>query len=191
MPRTETLGLSESTPRFGESAKEPLLAFHSNSYGCRLSRYTRLLGLYCNRGSVVCFLSIQRPTNQRFSHFTLLLSWRGRGAGTQSLCGCGCPAYVCRRHVLQWNRCGSDHHRSIVAVEHESHLDCVSGKPDSQEAALPPRLNETMTDKFADRLPQWLWPKLRIPYYVFSAIFVLLVFAGLALMQTHTTVGQR
>jgi hypothetical protein len=29
-------------------------------------------------------------------------------------------------------------------------------KPDSEEAALPPRFSETMSDKFADRLPQWL-----------------------------------
>lgn len=58
-------------------------------------------------------------------------------------------------------------------------------KPDSEEAALPPRLGETMSDKFADRLPQWLWPKLRIPYYVLSIIFMILIFAGLILMQTR------
>jgi hypothetical protein len=60
-------------------------------------------------------------------------------------------------------------------------------KPDSEEAALPPRLSETMADRFADQLPQWLWPKLRIPYYVFSGIFLLLVFAGLVLMKTRGT----
>ena len=58
-------------------------------------------------------------------------------------------------------------------------------KPDSEEAALPPRLGETMSDKFADRLPQWLWPKLRIPYYVLSIIFMILIFTGLILMQTR------
>jgi hypothetical protein len=34
--------------------------------------------------------------------------------------------------------------------------------PGSEEADLPPRLNETFADKFADRLPQRLWPKIRI-----------------------------
>ena len=58
-------------------------------------------------------------------------------------------------------------------------------KPDSEEAALPPRLGDTMSDKFADRLPQWLWPKVRIPYYVLSIIFMFLIFVGLILMQTR------
>ena len=54
-------------------------------------------------------------------------------------------------------------------------------KPDSEEAALPPRLNETWGDKFADQLPAWLWPKIRIPYYIFSLIFMLLVALGLSI----------
>ena len=53
-------------------------------------------------------------------------------------------------------------------------------KPESEEAALPSRLAETLGDKFADRLPQWLWPKVRIPYYVFSSGVLLLLFVGLA-----------
>ena len=54
-------------------------------------------------------------------------------------------------------------------------------KLDSEEAALPPRLNETWGDKFADQLPVWLWPKIRIPYYIFSLIFMLLVALGLSI----------
>ena len=53
-------------------------------------------------------------------------------------------------------------------------------KPDSEEAALPPRLNETWGDKFADQLPAWLWPKVRIPYYIFSLIFMCFVALGLS-----------
>jgi hypothetical protein len=48
-------------------------------------------------------------------------------------------------------------------------------KPDSEEAILPPRLDETWSDNFADRFPMWLWPKARILYYVFSASFLALV----------------
>jgi|SRR5215469_10102184 len=62
-------------------------------------------------------------------------------------------------------------------------------KPDSEEAALPPRLGETLSDKFADRLPQWLWPKIRIPYYVLSVIFMILLIVGLILMQTRGTLA--
>lgn len=56
-------------------------------------------------------------------------------------------------------------------------------KPESEEAALPIRLSETLGDKLADQLPMWLWPKLRIPYYIFSAGFIVLVFVGLAFMK--------
>lgn len=49
--------------------------------------------------------------------------------------------------------------------------------PDSEEAAPQPRWSETWTDKFADQFPMWLWPKVRIIYYVLSAFyFALLVF---------------
>ncbi len=51
-------------------------------------------------------------------------------------------------------------------------------KPEAEEATLPPRLNETFGDKFADQLPRWLWPKVKIPYYILSAGLLLLTFAG-------------
>ena len=56
-----------------------------------------------------------------------------------------------------------------------------SWKPESEEAALPPRLGETLADKFADRLPSWLWPKVRIVYYILSACFAALFIIGLAM----------
>jgi hypothetical protein len=56
-------------------------------------------------------------------------------------------------------------------------------KPDSEEAALPPRLGATWGDKFADRFPMWLWPKIRIPYYVFSAGLLVLIVIGLAFVK--------
>jgi hypothetical protein len=49
-------------------------------------------------------------------------------------------------------------------------------EPNSERAALPPRLGETFADKFADLWPAWIWPKVRIIYYIFS-LAVLLVFA--------------
>jgi hypothetical protein len=58
-------------------------------------------------------------------------------------------------------------------------------KPDAEEAILPPRLGETLSDKFADRLPEWLWPKVRIPYYIYSAGLFMLVTAGLIAMTLH------
>ena len=62
-------------------------------------------------------------------------------------------------------------------------------RPDSEEAILPPRLNETLMDKMADRLPLRLWPKLRIAYYIYSAGFLGLVAVGLAGMALHLNTG--
>ncbi len=53
-------------------------------------------------------------------------------------------------------------------------------KPESEEAAAPPRFGETWTDKFADLFPSWLWPKVRVLYYIFSVCFVVLVCVGMA-----------
>lgn len=55
-------------------------------------------------------------------------------------------------------------------------------KPEADAAAPVPRFSETWSDKFADQLPMWLWPKLRIPYYIFSAGFLALVAVGTAIL---------
>jgi hypothetical protein len=51
-------------------------------------------------------------------------------------------------------------------------------RADSEDASLPPRFNDTWSDKFADTFPGWLWPKIRYPYYVFSAGLFGLVMIG-------------
>jgi hypothetical protein len=59
--------------------------------------------------------------------------------------------------------------------------------PNSDEAALPPRFSETWSDKLADQLPMWLWPKVRIPYYVLSSAFLALTVAGVIMLIRHRT----
>lgn len=58
-------------------------------------------------------------------------------------------------------------------------------KPDSEEAALPPRLAETFFDKFADKWPAFIWPKVKIVYYVFSFLMLTLMTAGLIIMYVR------
>jgi hypothetical protein len=53
-------------------------------------------------------------------------------------------------------------------------------RPESEEAELPPRLSETWNDKFTDKFPSWLWPKVRILYYIFSACWLLVIAIGVA-----------
>lgn len=55
-------------------------------------------------------------------------------------------------------------------------------KADSEEAALPPRMSDTLADKFSDRWPAWVWPKVKIVYYIYSAAFVFLSLVGSAYM---------
>ena len=52
-------------------------------------------------------------------------------------------------------------------------------KPDSEEAALPPRMGETFSDKLSDKWPAFIWPKIRMIYYVFSFGYLALTVAGL------------
>jgi len=49
----------------------------------------------------------------------------------------------------------------------------------SEEAALPLRLGDSWTDKFADKWPGWLWPKVRVVYYIFAVGLLLLTGLGL------------
>jgi hypothetical protein len=61
-------------------------------------------------------------------------------------------------------------------------------KPGAEEAIMPPRLSETWSDKFADTFPAWLWPKVRILYFVYSACLVVLIAAGfVAIMLRRAT----
>jgi hypothetical protein len=55
-------------------------------------------------------------------------------------------------------------------------------KPESEEAALPPRLGETFFDKLADEWPAFIWPKVKWLYYIFSFGYLVLTVAGLIVM---------
>jgi len=64
-------------------------------------------------------------------------------------------------------------------------------KPGSSEAEMPIRLNATWSDKFSDKLPEWLWPKVRLVYFVFAPSFLALVIMGLARMLIHSPAQTR
>ncbi|HTR48014.1 MAG TPA: hypothetical protein VMM16_11580 [Verrucomicrobiae bacterium] len=49
----------------------------------------------------------------------------------------------------------------------------------SAEAEMPARFGETWGDKFVDKFPAWFWPKIRIVYYIYSILFLLLATLGL------------
>jgi hypothetical protein len=55
-------------------------------------------------------------------------------------------------------------------------------KPDSEEAALPPRMGETFSDKFSDLWPTFIWPRVKLLYYIFWFGYLALTVAGLIVM---------
>jgi len=59
----------------------------------------------------------------------------------------------------------------------------------SDEAALPLRLNDTWRDKLANKWPAWLWPKIRVVYYVFSIGLLLVIGFGLAVIALRPARG--
>ena len=52
------------------------------------------------------------------------------------------------------------------------------------------RLNETLKDKFSDRMPEVVWPKARILFYVLAGIELLLLLLGLIGLLAQRTTGR-
>ncbi len=55
-------------------------------------------------------------------------------------------------------------------------------KPESEEAALPPRLGETFADKFSDQWPAFIWPKIKVVYYIFSVGYLAVAVASMIIL---------
>lgn len=54
--------------------------------------------------------------------------------------------------------------------------------PNSEEAALPPRMGDTLADKFSDQWPAFIWPKVKVLYYIFSFGCLVLIVTSLILL---------
>lgn len=55
-------------------------------------------------------------------------------------------------------------------------------KPESEEAALPPRMGDTFVDKFSDKWPAFIWPKIKVLYYIFAFLLLALIVASLIVL---------
>ena len=59
--------------------------------------------------------------------------------------------------------------------------------PGTEESVLPPRRSETFSDRFVDQWPRWIWPKIRIPYYLFAAFVSFIIILGyVVLLLRHS-----
>jgi hypothetical protein len=55
-------------------------------------------------------------------------------------------------------------------------------KPESDEAVLPPRMGDTFADKLSDKWPAFIWPKIKVLYYIFSFVLLVLTVAGIIIL---------
>jgi hypothetical protein len=58
-------------------------------------------------------------------------------------------------------------------------------RPTGEEEDKPTRFNDTLGDKLVDQLPAKAWPMLQIPFFVLSALLLLLSLAGLGFQLLH------
>lgn len=180
----ETLGLSDSTPRSESRLKSlfwPSIATASDV------DYLGAQGYWiCLLVAVVSFIFLAM-TGQAITGGAILLFYYFGGVGVRERSRYA-AAVVFAMYALDTLVGGVGVVRIMIGALLLSNLRATwiaaTWKPDSDEAALPPRLNETWSDKLADRFPMWIWPKARIAYYIYSGGFLALVVVGLVMMGT-------
>ena len=58
-------------------------------------------------------------------------------------------------------------------------------RPAGPDEDRPTRFNESFRDKLVDQLPPKVWPIAKVPFFIISALNLVLVFAGFAIQITH------
>jgi hypothetical protein len=181
----ETLGLSESTPRSESRLKA--LFWPSIQTGSDVD-YLGAQGYWlCTAVAVLsCVLSV--ATSHPIVGVVVLLFYYLGGVGVRQRSHYA-AAMVFVLFLLDTLIAGPGVFRVLMAALLLSNVRATwiaaDWKPDAEEAILPPRLSDTWSDKFVDKLPEWIWPKVRIPYYIYSAGVLILTAVGLAFMMLH------
>ena len=183
----ETLGLSDSTPRTEGRLKS--LFWPSIQTGSDVD-YLGAQGYWvCTVAAVLSFIVSALMGSVMLGLFTLLFYYLG-GVGVRERSRYAAPVILIL-FVADLFVSGLSVIRVFVGALLLSNFRATwiasHWKPDAEEASLPPRLGETWSDKFVDKLPQWLWPKIRIPYYIFSACLLLLTAIGLVMTILRRT----
>jgi hypothetical protein len=183
----ETLGLSDSTPR-SEGVLKSLL-WPSIQSGADVD-YLGTQGYWvCALVAVVSFVLFV-ATGHAFVGTIVLLYYYLGGVGVRERSRYAATAVFFMFFIDTLMSPGIVRILFAALLLSNLRATCIAAgwKPESDESALPPRLAETWSDKLSDRLPTWLWPKVRIGYYVFSAICLLWVTIGWAAILARTLV---
>ncbi len=178
----QTLGLSDSTPRTDDRLKS---LFWPSVKTSSDADYLGSQGLWvCSAIGVLSFVVLAISGKPFMGLFILVLYYLtgvGVREGSRYAAGWAFVTYfgemiVTGPHVV----------KVLVSALLLSNFRAIwiasRWKPESPEYAPPPRWSETWSDKFADVWPTWLWPRLRIPYYILSVAYLLLFVIGLVLM---------
>jgi hypothetical protein len=174
----ETLGLSDSTPRTDSRLKS--LFWPTIQNGSDVD-YLGTQGYWvCTVVAIVSFVFLA-ATGQPITAVLILLFYYLGGVGVRERSRYA-AAVILLMYLLD-TLLAPGVIRVLISALLLSNLRAtwIAGgwRPDSEEAVLPPRLGESLGDKLADRFPTWLWPKVRILYYVFSGSFLILVVFGM------------
>jgi len=178
----QTLGLSESTPRSESRLKS--LFWPSIQSGADVD-YLAVQGFWVCTIVGVWSLVILSLAGQPITGLLVLLVFHLGGIGVREH-NPFAAAIVLVYYLVDSLGSGIGVVRVIVAALLLSNLRATwiadNWKPDSEEAALPPRLAETFADKVSDQWPALVWPKVKIIYYIFSVGYLALIVAGLIVM---------
>jgi hypothetical protein len=185
--RVETLGLSDSTPKSENRLKS--LLWPSIQSGADVD-YLGTQGYWvCTLVAVVSFIFLVVSGHPITGTIVLLYYYLG-GVGVRERSRYAATVVFFMFFIDTLMSPGIVRILFAALLLSNLRATCIAAgwKPESDEAALPPRLAETWGDKLADRLPMWLWPKIRIAYHIFSALCLLFVTVGLAMTLARTLV---
>jgi hypothetical protein len=179
----QTLGLSDSTPRTESRLKS--LFWPSIQSGADVD-YLAVQGFWvCTIVGLLTF-GLMLVTQQPVTGFLILVLFHLGGVGVREH-NPFAAAMMLAFYVTEMFASGIGVIRIIITALLLSNLRATwiaSGwKPDSEEAALPPRMGDTFFDKFADEWPLFIWPKVKIVYYIYSFGFLVLTVAGLIIIM--------
>ncbi len=180
----QTLGLSESTPRTENRLKS--LFWPSIKTGADVD-YLAVQGFWvCTIVGVLSLGVLTFLAHQPIAGFLTFLLFHFGGVGVREH-NPFAAAVVLACYALDALVSGIGVVRIIVTALLLSNLRATwiadHWKPESEEAALPPRLGETFADKFSDKWPAFIWPKVKVIYYIFAFGYLAVVVASLILIK--------
>jgi hypothetical protein len=188
IPAMQTLNLSDSMPRSEGRIKSLLWPSIQSSSDVD---YLGAQGYWvCVAVAVLSFVVLIISDHPVMGTFVLLFYYLGGvGVRERSRYAAGCVSVAYLADMLA---SGAGIVRIILAALLLSNFRATwlaaRWTPGSEEATPIPRWSETWTDKFADKLPTLLWPKVRILYYILSACYLILSVIGLSIL-IHRRIG--